>query len=58
MDLMDIYKLFHPAAAQYTFFSAAQRIFSKTDIVVHKESLSKYKKSEIIPCIILDHNGI
>jgi hypothetical protein len=29
MDLADIYRIFHPTAAQYIFFSAAHGIFSK-----------------------------
>jgi endonuclease/exonuclease/phosphatase family metal-dependent hydrolase len=43
----------------YTFFSAAHGTFSKIDhILGHKASLSKYKKTEIIPCILSDHNAI
>jgi hypothetical protein len=39
-------------------FSATQGTFSKRDhILGHKASLSKYKKIEILPCILLDHNG-
>jgi hypothetical protein len=49
--------LFDPTSAQYTFFSAAHGTFSKSDhILGHKASLSKYKKIEIIPCILSDHN--
>jgi exonuclease III len=33
MDLTDIYRVFHPATTQYTFFSAANGTFSKTDHV-------------------------
>jgi hypothetical protein len=59
MDLADVYRIFHPTSAQYTFFSAAQRTFSKIDhILGHKASLSKYKKIEIIPCIQSDHNAL
>jgi exonuclease III len=29
MDLTDVYRIFHPATAQYTFFSAAHGTFSK-----------------------------
>jgi hypothetical protein len=59
MDLVDVYKIFHPTAAQYTFFSAAHRTFSKIDhILGHKANLSKYKKIEIIPCILSDHNAL
>jgi hypothetical protein len=44
---------------QYTFFSAVHRTFSKTDhILEHKASLRKYKKTEIIPCILSDHNAL
>jgi exonuclease III len=54
MDLADVYRIFHPTSAQYTFFLAAHGTFSKIDhILGHKVSLSKYKKIEIIPCICL-----
>jgi hypothetical protein len=59
MDLTDMYTIFHPTKAQYTFFSAAHGTFSKIDhILWHKVSLSKYKKIEIIPCILSDHNAL
>jgi hypothetical protein len=59
MDLPDVYKLFHPTSAQYTFFSAAHGTFSKIDhILGQKASLSKYKKTEIIPCILPDHDAL
>jgi exonuclease III len=59
MDLADVYRIFHPTSAQYTFFSAAHGTFFKTDhILGHKASLSKYKKIEIIPCILSDHNAL
>jgi exonuclease III len=58
MDLADDYRIFHPTSAQYTFFSAAHGTFSKIDHTVgHKASLSKYKKTEIITCILSDHNA-
>jgi exonuclease III len=31
MDLNDVYRIFDPTSAQYTFFSAAHGTFSKTD---------------------------
>jgi exonuclease III len=59
MDLADVYRIFHPASADYTFFSAAHETFSKIDhILGHKASLSKYKKIYIIPCILSDHNTL
>ena len=37
IDLIDIYKTFHPKTADYTFFSSAQRTFSRIDhILGHK----------------------
>ena len=41
MDLIVIYRAFHPNAAEYTFFSSAHGTFPKTD---HTASLSKFKK--------------
>jgi hypothetical protein len=59
MDLVDVYRTFHPTSTQYTFFSTAHGTFSKIDhILGHKASLSKYKKTEILPCILSDHNAI
>jgi exonuclease III len=59
MDLVDVYRIFHPMSTQYTFFSAANGTFSKFDYILgHKASLSKYKKIEIIPCILSDHNAL
>jgi exonuclease III len=59
MDLVDVYRTFHPTSTQYTFFSAAHRTFSKIDHTLgHKASLSKYKKIKIIPFILSDHNAI
>jgi exonuclease III len=59
MDLLDVYRTFYPTSTQYIFFSAAHGTFSKIDhILGHKASLSKYKKIEIIPCILSDDNAI
>jgi exonuclease III len=59
MDLVDVYRTFHPPSTQYTFFSAAHRTFSKIDYILgHKASLSKYKKIEIMPCILSHPNAI
>jgi transcription initiation factor IIE alpha subunit len=59
MDLVDVYRTFHQTSTQYTFFSAAHGTFSEIDhILGHKSSLSKYKKIEIIPCILSEHNAV
>jgi exonuclease III len=59
MDLADVYKIFHPTSEQYMFFSAARGNFSKIDYMLgHNAGLRKYKKIEIIPCILSDHNAL
>ena len=57
MDLTDIFRIFHPNAEEYTFFSSAHGTFSRIDhILGHKSNLSKFKKIEIISSIFSDHN--
>jgi hypothetical protein len=59
MDLTGVYRLFLPTTVQYTFFSIAHGTFSKIDHNLgHKASLKKYKKIEIIHCILSGHNAI
>ena len=59
MDLIDIFKIFHPNAEEYTFFSSAHGTFSGIDhILGHKSSLIKFKKSEIVSSIFSDHNAM
>ena len=49
MDLIDIYRTFHPKATEYTFFSSAHGTFSKIDhILGYKSNLGNFKKTEII----------
>ena len=49
MDLIDIYRTFHPKTTEYTFFSSARGTFSRIDhILGHKSSLGKFKKFEIV----------
>ena len=58
MDLIDIFRTFHPNAEEYTFFSA-HGTFSRIDhILGHKSNLSKFKKIEIISSIFSDHNAL
>ena len=57
MDLIDIFRTFHPNAEEYTFFSSAHGTFSRIDhILGHKSNLSKFKKTEIISSIFSDCN--
>ena len=59
MDLTDIYRIFHPKSKEYTFFSAPHGTYLKTDYMIsHKSDLNRYKKIEIIPCLLSDHYGL
>ena len=59
IDLIDIYRAFHPKVADYTFFSSAHGKFCRIDnILGHKTSLGKSKKIEIVSSIFSDHNGM
>ena len=54
MDLIDIFRTFHPKAEEYTFYT-----FSKIDhILGHKSNLSKFKKIEIISSIFSIYNAM
>ena len=59
MDLIDIYRTFHPKTADYTFFSSAHGTFSRIDhILGQKSRLGKFKKIEIVSSIFSDHNAM
>ena len=59
LDLIDIYRRFHPKTINFTFFSSAHGTFSRIDdILGHKSSLGKFKKIEIIPVIFSDHSAV
>ena len=59
MDLIDIYRTFHPKATEYTIFSNEYGTFSKIDhILGYKSNLGNFKKIEIISSIFSDHNAI
>ena len=57
MELIAIFRTFHPNAEEYTF-SSAHGTFSRIDhILGHKSNLSKFKKTEIISRIF-SHNAM
>ena len=59
MNLTDIYTTFHPITKGYTFFLAPHGTFSKIcHVIHHKTGLNRYKKVEIIPCTLSDHQGL
>ena len=49
LDLINIYRTFHPETINFTFFSSAHRTFSRIDhIPGHKSTTGKFNKIEII----------
>jgi hypothetical protein len=58
VDLADIYRTFYSKTKEYIFLSP-HGTFSKIDhIIGHKTGLKRYKKIEIIPCLLSDHYGL
>ena len=57
MDLINIFRTFHPNAEEYTFSSAHGTLSRIDHTLGHKSNLSKFKKIEIISSIFSDHNA-
>ena len=58
LDLIDIFRKLHPKKSEYTFFSSAHGIFSRTEhILRHKVNLNKFKNIEIISSIFSDYRA-
>ena len=56
MDLIDIFRTFHPKE-EYTFFSSGHGTFSRIDhILGHKSNLSKFNKIDIMSSIFSNRN--
>ena len=59
LDVIEIYRTFHPKTMNFTFFSSAHGTFSRIDhILGHKSSFGKCKKIEIISSIFSDHDEV
>ena len=59
IDLIDIYRIFHPKPTDYTFLLNSHGIFSRIDYILgQKSSISIFKKIEIISSIFCDHSAI
>ena len=59
MDLIDIYRTFHPKTTEYTFFSSAHGTLSRINhILGHKTNFGKFKKIEIVSGIFSDYNAM
>ena len=57
LDLIDIYRTFHPKAMNFIFFSSAHETFFRIDYILsHKSSLGRLKKIDIISNIFSDNN--
>ena len=45
LDLIDIYRTFHPKTKKFTFFSSPHGTFARIDYILgHKSRLGKFKK--------------
>ena len=59
MDLILIFRTFHPKAAEYTYFSSAHGMFSRMDHMFGQTtSHNKFRKTEIVSSIFTDHNAM
>ena len=59
MDLIDIFRTFHPNAEEYTFFSTALGTFFRIEHLLGQKSiLNKFKNIEIVSSIFSKHNTI
>ena len=63
VDLIDIYRTFHPKTMNFNFFSRAHGTFSRIDhiwaINIALVNLKKKKNNtKIIPSIFSDHNAV
>ena len=59
LDLIAIYRTFHPKTMNFTFSPSAHGTFSRIDhILGHKSSLGKFKKIEMISSIFSDHSVV
>ena len=58
LDLIDIYRSFHPQTMNFTFFSSAHGTFSSIDhILSQKSGFGKFGKIEIYSSVFPDHNA-
>ena len=59
MDLIEIFRTFHPNTEEYTFFSSAHGTFSRiAHILGHKSNLIKFKKIEIMSSVFSNHSAM
>ena len=54
-ELSDIYRIVHANTKEYTFFALSPKLAIYLDT---KQSLNRYKKTEITPCILSNYHGL
>ena len=58
LDLINIFRTWHPKKSEYTFFSSVHGTFSRNNhILGHRANLNEFKSIEIISRILPDYNG-
>ena len=59
LDLIDIYRTFHPKTMNFTFFLSTLGTFSRIDQMLgRKSSLGKFKKLKSFQAFFSDHNAV
>ena len=58
LDIIDIYRTFHPKTINFTFFSSAYGTFSRITSWAMNPAFGNSKKTEITPVIFSDHNAV
>ena len=59
MDLIDMYRTFHPKTTEYTIFPSAHGTLSRIEhILGHKSRLGNFKKIEIVSSVFPNHNAL
>ena len=59
LGVIDIYRTFHPATAEYSLFVSAHGTVPKVNFIMgHKKNLKIFKEMEIKQSMLSDHKGI
>ena len=58
LDLIDIYRMFHPKTMNFTFFSGTHGTFSRATSWAINLALVNFLKIENISSIFSDHNAV
>ena len=58
MDIINIFRTFHPNAEEYTFSSEHGASCRIDHILGYKSNLSKFKKIEIVSSIFSNHSAM